>query len=213
MQAKQWNERFFASTRGRVVARLRRSAETVNELAGALELTDNAVRSHLAGLERDGLVEPQGIRRGLGKPAVVYRLTDQAESLFPKAYGFVLGQLFGLLRERMGAEAFNGLLRDVGKRAASGAEPVGGSVRSRLTGALAVLAEFGGEADVEERADGALIVRGHSCPLASTVREHPAACVLTETLLSELVGATVREECQRGERPRCAFVVDAPKSF
>ena len=49
MQAKRWNERFFASTRGQVVARLRRTPETVNELAAALGLTDNAVRSHLCG--------------------------------------------------------------------------------------------------------------------------------------------------------------------
>ena len=50
------DERFFASTRGRVTTLLRQGDRTVEELAQALGLTDNAVRAHLVTLERDGLV-------------------------------------------------------------------------------------------------------------------------------------------------------------
>ena len=39
------SQRFFASTRGRIVALLRRESRTVDELAQALDLTDNAVRA------------------------------------------------------------------------------------------------------------------------------------------------------------------------
>src|ERR671928_1702040 len=83
MAGARWDKRFFASTRGRIVALLRRTARTVDELAAALDLTDNAVRAHLATLERDGLVEQQGVRRGAGKPAAAYALTLEAEHLFP----------------------------------------------------------------------------------------------------------------------------------
>ena len=42
-------------------------------------LTDNAVRTHVAALERDGLVEPVGTQRDTGgKPARVYALTALA---------------------------------------------------------------------------------------------------------------------------------------
>ena len=53
MALKRWDQRFFESTRGRVVARLRRRRHTVEELAQELELTDNAIRAHLATLERE----------------------------------------------------------------------------------------------------------------------------------------------------------------
>ncbi|HET8631769.1 MAG TPA: ArsR family transcriptional regulator, partial [Thermomicrobiales bacterium] len=82
-----WERRFFGSTRGRVLALLRRASRTVDELARALGLTDNAVRAHLATLERDGLVRQEGLRRGAGKPAYAYDLTPAAERLFPSAYG------------------------------------------------------------------------------------------------------------------------------
>src|SRR5581483_9280869 len=51
-----WRERLFKSTRGKILDLLRTRERTVNELAAELHLTDNAVRAHLASLERDRLV-------------------------------------------------------------------------------------------------------------------------------------------------------------
>ena len=83
--ATNWDERFFESTRGRIVMLLRRSGRTVEELANSQGLTDNGVRAHLAVLERDGIVRQRGsVRRGSGggKPAYLYELTPKAEELF-----------------------------------------------------------------------------------------------------------------------------------
>ena len=78
------DDRFWTSTRGRIILLLRRESRTVNELAEALGLTDNAVRAQLTALERDGLVRQSGTRPGKRKPNVVYDLTAKAEHLFPK---------------------------------------------------------------------------------------------------------------------------------
>lgn len=206
MAPMRWDKRFLASTRGRVVALLRRGERTVTELAEVLELTDNAVRAHLAALERDGLVEQRGVRRGVGKPAQVYGLAAEAERLFPKAYGLVLGQLLGVLSERMGPEAIEELLIEVGRRAAGGRVWSEGGPRARLEAAVAVIEELGGLAELEEREGGAMI-RGYSCPFAAVAAGHPQLCRLAEALLAEVIGAPVRERCTRGERPRCSFDV------
>src|SRR5215207_4354647 len=69
-----WLERLLAGTRGHILRLLRRRERTVTELAAELSLTDNAVRTHLSALERDGLVEALPAQpRGVGKPPVVYR--------------------------------------------------------------------------------------------------------------------------------------------
>src|SRR5215208_4719458 len=91
------DERFFASTRGRVTTLLRHGERTVEELAQSLGWTDNAVRAHLTTLERDGLVRHAGLRRGTSKPAYAYTLTPAAERLFPKAYGTLLRLLLDVL--------------------------------------------------------------------------------------------------------------------
>src|SRR5262245_792205 len=86
MKATKFGERFFESSRGRVVTLLRGGSKTVNELSDELGLTDNAVRAHLLSLERDHLVRQSGIQRGTRKPHFAYELTAEAEQLFPKSY-------------------------------------------------------------------------------------------------------------------------------
>jgi predicted ArsR family transcriptional regulator len=207
--ATNWDEKFFESTRGRMVTLLRRSGSTVEELARALGLTDNGVRAHLAILERDGIVRQRGsVRRGRGggKPAYVYELTSEAEDLFPKAYAPALGRLLDVLAERLGPEESEALLRSVGRRLVEGKTVPTNSTRARLEAAAGVLNELGGLAELEEQ-DGTLVIRGYSCPLAAVTPDHPEVCRLAEALVAEVAGVTVHERCDRGERPRCCFEV------
>jgi predicted ArsR family transcriptional regulator len=202
------NQKFFQSTRGRIVTLLRRSGHTVEELAQALNLTDNGIRANLATLERDRLVRQQGsVRRGRGggKPAYIYELTPQAEELFPKAYEPVLRQLLDVLADQLRPEESEALLRSVGHRIAEGQTVPAEGVHARLEAAVGVFNELGGLAELEER-DGSFIIRSYSCPLAGVASDHPEVCRMAESLLTELVGVPVYEHCDRG-RLRCCFEV------
>ncbi len=204
------DQKFFESTRGRIVTLIRRASCTVEELAQELDLTDNGVRAHLAVLERDGLVRQRGsVRRGGsggGKPAYVYELMPQAEDLFPKAYEPVLHRLLDVLGEQAGEENSEALLRAVGRRLAEERGVPADDTRARLEAAVEVLNELGGLAELEEH-DGGFVIRGYSCPLAGVTPEHPEICRMAETLIAELAGVPVRERCDRGERPRCCFEI------
>src|SRR5437764_1870524 len=100
MKPRAWNRRMLESTRGRIISLLRRDEHTVSELAQALGLSDNAIRGHLASLERDGLVRPIGTRRGAHKPTVTYAPTAEAEDLFPRPYGLLLRTILDVCTER-----------------------------------------------------------------------------------------------------------------
>jgi predicted ArsR family transcriptional regulator len=207
-----WDQRFLATTRGQVVVLLWRAQRTVEELATELGVTDNAVRTHLSSLERDGLVRQNGVRRSGGKPAYVYDVTPAAEQLFPKAYGPVLGQLLDVLGERLPADAVEALLREAGTRLAaeSGASAHRGRASAdRIRRAQTVLEELGSIVEIENDGakNGKVRLRGYSCPLASTVTAHPQVCRLIEALLAEVVGAPVKECCDRSARPRCGFEI------
>jgi predicted ArsR family transcriptional regulator len=203
------DEKFFESTRGQIVTLLRRSNRTVEDLARVLDLTDNGVRAHLAVLERDGIVRQRGsVRRssGGGKPAYVYELTQEGEDLFPKAYEPTLRRLLDVLSERLGLEESEALLRSVGRRLAEEHTTRADSAHARLEAAVEVLNELGGLAELEER-DGAVVIRGYSCPLAGVTPDHPEVCRMAEALVGEVAGVPVHERCDRGERPRCCFEV------
>jgi predicted ArsR family transcriptional regulator len=182
----------------------------VEDLARALDLTDNGVRAHLGVLERDGIVRQRGsVRRtsGGGKPAYVYELSSEGEELFPKAYEPTLGRLLDVLSERLGPEESEALLRSVGRRLAEEhySTRADGAL-ARLETAVEVLNELGGLAELEER-DGALVIRGYSCPLGGVTPEHPEVCRMAEALVAEVAGVPVHEHCDRGEKPRCCFEI------
>ena len=203
-----WNQRFFTSTRGRILTLLRREKRTVDDLAEELTLTDNAVRAHLATLERDGFVRQQGARRGSGKPAFMYELAPEAENLFPKSYGQVLNELLQALEERMSKTELEDMLRAAGRRIATRWNIPPGDLRVRLEAAVEVLNEMGGMAELVQE-NGSYSIRSYSCPLAAAVPEHPEVCSMAGTLLTELVGVPIQEQCECGERPQCRFVVAA----
>ena len=207
MEAMKLDKRFFESTRGQIVTILRRSPCTVDELAGKLELTDNAVRAHLLSLERDGLVRQSGLRRGPRKPHFTYVLTPEADRLFPKAYDALLNQLIAVLKTRLNADEIEDVLREVGRAVA--ADAPGGQnadLESRVQTALKVLEAIGGAAEVEQHEDKFVIV-GSGCPLAAAVAVHPEVCHLAETLVAEIVKVPVEEHCDRHGTPKCRFEI------
>jgi predicted ArsR family transcriptional regulator len=212
MEGITFDKRFFESTRGQIVTLLRSAPCTVEELAGNLKLTDNAVRAHLATLERDGLVRQSGLRRGPRKPHFTYVLTDEADKLFPKAYDALLNQLLAVLKTRLEPAEIEDVLREVGRALAADAQPGNSaSLESRVQTALKVLEAIGGAAAVEHHGDK-LVIASSGCPLAAAVSVHPEVCRLAETLVAEIVKVPVEEHCDREGRPRCRFELSCEKS-
>src|SRR5262249_31828528 len=140
MNLNRWTRRLFHSTRGQIILQLREKPRTVAELAEVIGLTDNAIRVHLATLERDGLVHQSGERAGFRKPHLSYELTAEADDLFPKAYGPILSRLLIVLKERIGGSKTEAALREVGRGIALSRSPIrSGSFEDRLNKALEVL--------------------------------------------------------------------------
>jgi predicted ArsR family transcriptional regulator len=212
MEGIAFDKRFFDSTRGQIVTLLRSTPCTVDDLAGKLNLTDNAVRAHLATLERDGLVRQSGLRRGPRKPHYTYVLTEEADKLFPKAYDALLNQLIAVLKTRLEPAEIEEVLREVGRAlAANAAAGQNDSLEKRVQTALRVLESIGGAAAVEQH-DDKIVIAANGCPLAAAVSLHPEVCRLAETLVAEIVKVPVEERCDREGRPKCRFELDPKKS-
>lgn len=214
MKETKLGERFFESTRGRIVTLLRGTTRTVSELAEELGLTDNAVRSHLLTLERDGLVRQGGVQRGHRKPHFAYELTPEAEHLFPKSYGALFNVLLSVLKERLAPGELENVLREVGRKAAAKTAlslTADSGLTARAAGAVKVLEALGGAPRLEAEGDK-VIIRSASCPFATAVEVHPEVCSVAESLVAQITGGRVRETCDKTDLPpRCSFEITAKK--
>ncbi|HET7042904.1 MAG TPA: ArsR family transcriptional regulator [Gemmatimonadales bacterium] len=193
-------------TRSKLLDLLRRSPRTVNELAAALGVTDNAVRTHLAGLTRDGLVEQVSTDRSTGgKPARRYGLTTAGGELFPKAYAVALEGLVEELARTEGWERARALLQGVGTRVADQQRP-SGDLAARVATAADALRQLGADLEVETTSTG-WALQGYACPLSAVTSGHPEVCALVTAIVSGIAGRPAVERCAHGPTPRCRFEV------
>ena len=207
----QRSERILETTRGRVLALLRRGGKTTDELAAALGLTDNAVRAHLATLERDRLVQAMPERRSgkIGKPATVYNVSPAADTFFSRAYFPLLTSILSALGDRLSAEELRELLVDVGRRLATGAGAPSGPLSQRVAAASDLLNELGGLSSVREvQAESRYTIQGCGCPLGVAVSQQPEVCEAIVALISKVTHANVRSCCRRDGRPSCCFEIE-----
>ena len=147
--------RFLSLPRRRILAFLRLEDRTVAELARELGVSTNAVRGHLAVLERDGAVAQEGVRReSVGKPPQIYSLSTRVRSSSPAP---MLLAFLDLLGEWDGAEGVTEVLGAVGARLGAGVKDGGPAGAAQALRALA--AEV-----TSERGDGQVTLVVAGCP-------------------------------------------------
>jgi predicted ArsR family transcriptional regulator len=190
-----------SGTRKRLVrSLLAEGPATAAVLAGRLGLTSTAVRRHLDLLLADGAVEaserpPYGPvdRRGRGRPAKVFALTDAGRESFEQAYDDLATDALRHLQQMMGDEAVLAFAR---KRVAGLVERVQPSVSAaapadRAEALAAALTAEGYAASATPTAGGHQICQ-HHCPVAHVAAEFPQLCEAETEAFAALLGSHVQ---------------------
>jgi predicted ArsR family transcriptional regulator len=138
----------------------------------------------------------------------LYTVTAAVEHVFPKSYGRLLDLVLAAISRRLAERDLRNVMREVGRKIArENAARISARTRQqRIDLAMQILSELGGAATVE-RVDGTDVIRGRGCPIAAATAKHPEACLIAESLLSEIIGVPVKEHCKRGADPSCCFEI------
>jgi DeoR family transcriptional regulator, suf operon transcriptional repressor len=205
-------DRFFQSTRGRIVEelRVRKSASAV-DLAQAFGLSPNAIRQQLMVLERDGLIAEKSVRRGRTKPTYEFSLTREGEKLFPQHYDKMLGAVLRELKEQFGpdgvAKVFDGITKRTVARAK---ERINAPDAEGKFKQLTQVLRDGGVVAEYNLIDGGFELREHNCPYSEIVKDHPEVCSVIHHVLDETVGGKhVQTESIATGGSECRFEVKA----
>ena len=183
-------DRFFASTRGKIVTELRRrGSASAADLARVFGLSPNAVRQQLVLLERDGLVAEKPVRRGPTKPTLEFSLTPDADKLFPQAHDKMLSAVLREVREQFGTPALDRIFDGLSKRAIDRARQrvTGETTEKRVEQLTDILRESGVVADYS-LIDGGFALHERNCPYTGVAREHPEMCQVIHHVIAETIG-------------------------
>jgi predicted ArsR family transcriptional regulator len=207
------HDRFFESTRGKIVGALReRRSASAFDLAQAFGLSPNAIRQQLVVLERDGLVAGHSVRRGKTKPTVEYSLTAEAERYFPQRYDKMLNAVLREIRATGGDQAVQEVFERIGKRSAerlaTGADGEA-NAEEKLISLVESLKHTGVAAELQRTEKGTLVLHEHNCPYASVVAENPEACSAIHTILETVApGKAAQVESIATGGDECRFEID-----
>ena len=188
-----------------------------SQLAERLGLTAMAVRQHLYVLQSEGHVEAEERPVPIGRPAKHWRLTRDADRLFPEAYAELNVSLIDALRDTFGDAGLESVLArrcarqrtDYAKRI----RPVD-SLEKKLKELARVRTEEGYMADVRPEEDGSYLLIENHCPICAAANACQGFCSteldLFRSVLGPGIGVERVEHIISGDR-RCAYRV-TPKT-
>ena len=186
------------------------------QLARRLRLTRMAVRQHLYALQRERLVAAEERPVPLGRPAKYWRLTPEADRLFPDAYAELSVALIGALGDTFGPAGLERVLqsRNAKQRSEYAARiaPSAG-LEAKLRELARVRTEEGYMAEVKRDGTGFLFIENH-CPICAAATACQGFCMTELDLFRAVLGPDITveraEHIVSGDR-RCLYRVTPAK--
>jgi len=183
------------------------------KLAKKLRVTPMAVRQHLYGLQKEKMVDAEERPVPLGRPAKFWKLTREADRLFPDAYAELSVALLDAVGETFGSSGVDRLLhtrlarqkREYGARIDREAP-----LSKKLQQLAKIRSEEGYMAEVHAEGPKAFVFLENHCPICAAATACQGLCATEIELFQSVLGPGVRisrtEHIIDGER-RCAYRV------
>jgi predicted ArsR family transcriptional regulator len=184
---------------------------TSAQLAGRLELTAMAVRQHLYTLQAEKFVAVEERPVPIGRPAKHWRLTREADRLFPDAYAELSVSLIGALGDAFGPEGLARVLESRGARQHAlycARIPPTSSLKEKVRQLARIRTEEGYMAEVHSAGKGAFLLTENHCPICAAATQCQGFCTAELDLFRKVLGPGVQIDRQEhivsGAR-RCAY--------
>lgn len=198
------------STRDRILQTLlRRPRSTINELAEAVGINPISVRHHLTNLQVEGLVNAEEERHGVGRPRLVYFLTEDGLEKFPTRYLRLTTRLLSQIKDKLPQPMVGELFTQVATNLAAEHEQQlkGLSVEERLDALGDLLSEEGFVVEWERIGDE-YHIHEITCPYLQIGQRHPEVCTVDQTLISKMLAVPAEKiQCILSGAAHCTYVV------
>lgn len=199
------------STRDKILKTLLlHPGSTIIDLAESVGINGISVRHHLTNLQAERMVFAEEERHGVGRPRLIYTLTELGMEHFPTNYlkltNRLLEQIKQLLPDQQVDDLFVKLAQNL---AANYQDDISAlSMDGRLDQLKDVLTKEGFLIEWEYK-DGQYEIHGISCPYHHIGLAHPEVCKIDQTIISTLLSKRViMKSCMLNGDAHCIYVID-----
>ncbi len=182
---------------------------TINDLAQAVGINGISIRHHLTALEASDLVTSAEERHGVGRPRLIYTLTDKGVEEFPTNYLRLTKRLIEFLKDKMSSEEVREIFSGLGEEIAQSYIPGlnDKSLEERIKILKTMLTKEGFIIEWQKNEES-YTLKSLSCPYYQIGFEHPEICAFDHTLISSLLSAPITEEaCILNGDDHCTFQI------
>ncbi|MCX6034266.1 MAG: winged helix-turn-helix transcriptional regulator [Chloroflexi bacterium] len=200
------------STRDRILQTLLRQPRTsINAMAEAVGINPISVRHHLTNLQVEGLVSTEEEHHGVGRPRLVYFLTEAGTERFPTRYlrltSRLLDQLKSTMPELMVGKLFSQMASDMAEDYSE--QMKGLSMEERLDLTKTLLTEEGFNVEWE-KVGNQYQIHEITCPYLRIGQSHPEVCAVDQILISKMLAVPAEKvHCILSGDAHCTYVVQA----
>lgn len=203
------------STRDKIMhTLLNNPRSTINELAEAVGINAISVRHHLNSMLADGLVTSEEERHGVGRPRLVYYLTERGLEKFPTRYFRLANRLLGRLKETLPASAvetiFSEMARELAEDHLRATQNM--SLEEKLDFLKKLLSEEGFIIEWEKIGDS-YHIHEITCPYFHVTQAHPEVCTVDQTLISTVLSLPAQKiQCVLSGDHHCTYIIPLEKA-
>ena len=198
------------STRERILQfLLKHPNSAVVDLAEMVGINAISVRHHLTSLMADGLVAYKEERHGVGRPRLVYFLTEKGLERFPTHYLRLTNELLTQLKKSLPENVLEKLFEQVAGKMADEEALHGNhfSTEERLEALEKFMLAEGFSMEWEKNGDQ-FIIRQIACPYYHIGQNHPEVCALGHTIISKfLIKEPEKISCILTGDNHCTFLI------
>jgi len=204
------------STREKILLFLLKNPKSmITDLADAVTINTISVRHHLNNLLADGLILAEEERHGVGRPRLVYSLSEEGLERFPSRYYRLTNRLLDRFKETLSPDVLNNVFAEIAKEIASSHRQTIKNLplEGRLNFIQDILDEEGFNVEWEKKEDH-YIIHEISCPYFQVAQSHPEVCKIDQTLITEMLDIPANKlQCILIGDQRCSFSIPFDKKL
>lgn len=202
------------NTRDRILQTLlRHPRSSTNELAKAVGINPISVRHHLTNLQDESLVTAEEKRHGVGRPRLLYFLTEDGLEKFPTHYLRLTTRILTQIKEKFSQPLVSEIFKELATTMASehAAELKDLKIEERLEVMKDLLADEGFVVEWEKQGSQYLI-HEITCPYLQVGQSHPEVCTVDQTLISMMLAVPANKiQCILSGADHCTYVIKNPQ--